>query len=103
MTTAATSASASSTVNERWNAASSSAPERTAALTTPPRAVAARRLALILRRMERDATPAMSGAPPLIVSYAGVLGGAERILLDCVTRLGAPAVVACPEGALAAE
>jgi glycosyltransferase involved in cell wall biosynthesis len=43
----------------------------------------------------------MSGAPPLIVSYAGVLGGAERILLDCATRLGEPVVVACPEGPLA--
>jgi glycosyltransferase involved in cell wall biosynthesis len=53
--------------------------------------------------MERDATPGMSGAPPLIVSYAGVLGGAERVLLDCATRLGEPVVVACPEGPLAAR
>ncbi len=30
---------------------------------------------------------AMSGSPVLIVSYSGVLGGAERILLDCATRL----------------
>jgi glycosyltransferase involved in cell wall biosynthesis len=51
--------------------------------------------------MERDATHAMSGNPTLIVSYSGVLGGAERILLDCATRLGEPVVVACPEGALA--
>jgi glycosyltransferase involved in cell wall biosynthesis len=51
--------------------------------------------------MERDATPAMSGSPTLIVSYSGMLGGAERILLDCATRLDAPALVACPEGALA--
>jgi glycosyltransferase involved in cell wall biosynthesis len=51
--------------------------------------------------MERDATPAMSGNPTVIVSYSGVLGGAERILLDCATRLGEPVVVACPEGALA--
>ena len=43
----------------------------------------------------------MSGAPPLIVSYAGVLGGAERVLLDCATRLGEPVVIACPEGGLA--
>jgi glycosyltransferase involved in cell wall biosynthesis len=51
--------------------------------------------------MERDATQAMSGSPTLIVSYSGVLGGAERILLDCATRLGDPVIVACPEGALA--
>jgi glycosyltransferase involved in cell wall biosynthesis len=51
--------------------------------------------------MERDATPAMSGNPTVIVSYSGVLGGAERILLDCATRLGAPAVVMCPQGPLA--
>jgi hypothetical protein len=51
--------------------------------------------------MERDATQAMSGSPTVIVSYSGVLGGAERILLDCVTRLDEPVVVACPEGALA--
>jgi glycosyltransferase involved in cell wall biosynthesis len=44
----------------------------------------------------------MSGGPVLFISYAGVLGGAERVLLDCATRLARPAVVACPEGALAA-
>lgn len=43
----------------------------------------------------------MSGNPTLIVSYSGVLGGAERILLDCATRLETEPVVACPEGALA--
>ena len=43
----------------------------------------------------------MSGSPTLIVSYSGVLGGSERILLDCASRLPSPAVVACPEGALA--
>ena len=43
----------------------------------------------------------MSSAPPLIVSYAGVLGGAERVLLDCATRLDEPATVACPQGPLA--
>jgi glycosyltransferase involved in cell wall biosynthesis len=43
----------------------------------------------------------MTGRPTLIVSYSGVLGGAERILLDCASRLGAPACVACPEGPLA--
>ena len=43
----------------------------------------------------------MSGSPTVIVSYSGVLGGAERILLDCATRLGEPVVVACPEGPLA--
>ena len=68
-------------------------------MTTPPRAVASRRL--LVRGMERDATQAMSGSPTVIVSYSGVLGGAERILLDCATRLGEPVVVACPEGPLA--
>jgi len=53
--------------------------------------------------MERDATQDMSGSPNLIVSYSGVLGGAEHILLDCATRLETPVVVACPEGALATE
>ena len=38
----------------------------------------------------------------LFASYAGVLGGAERVLLDAVARLGRPAVVACPDGPLAA-
>ncbi len=46
---------------------------------------------------------AMAAAPVLFVSYSGILGGAERILLDCATRLRRPAVVACPEGRLAAE
>ena len=44
----------------------------------------------------------MTGAPPVVVSYAGVLGGAERVLLDCATRLGEPVLVACPDGALSA-
>jgi glycosyltransferase involved in cell wall biosynthesis len=44
----------------------------------------------------------MSGNPTVFVSYSGVLGGAERILLDCATRLPGPVLVACPEGGLAA-
>jgi glycosyltransferase involved in cell wall biosynthesis len=44
----------------------------------------------------------MDDRPVLFLSYAGVLGGAERVLLDCATRLGRPAVVACPDGQLAA-
>lgn len=40
-------------------------------------------------------------APVLFASYSGLLGGAERALLDCATRLPRPAVIACPEGALA--
>ena len=43
----------------------------------------------------------MGGRPVLFLSYSGVLGGAERVLLDCATRLGRPALVACPEGPLA--
>lgn len=41
--------------------------------------------------------------PILFASYAGVLGGAERVLLDCVTRLQRPLRVACPPGPLADE
>jgi glycosyltransferase involved in cell wall biosynthesis len=44
----------------------------------------------------------MGGPPILFLSYSGVLGGAERVLIDCATRLGRPALVACPEGPLAA-
>jgi glycosyltransferase involved in cell wall biosynthesis len=44
----------------------------------------------------------MDGRPILFLSYSGVLGGAERVLLDCATRLARPALVACPEGPLAA-
>src|SRR5215813_10672898 len=40
-------------------------------------------------------------APVLFASYSGLLGGAERVLLDCATRLPRPAIVACPEGPLA--
>jgi glycosyltransferase involved in cell wall biosynthesis len=43
----------------------------------------------------------MGGRPIVFLSYSGLLGGAERVLLDCATRLGRPAVVACPEGPLA--
>lgn len=39
--------------------------------------------------------------PVLFASYSGLFGGAERVLLDCATRLPHPAVVACPEGPLA--
>jgi len=39
----------------------------------------------------------------LFASYAGVLGGAERVLVDCVTRLERPLRVACPPGPLADE
>ena len=39
--------------------------------------------------------------PILFASYAGVLGGAERVLLDCATRLERPLRVACPDGPLA--
>ena len=44
----------------------------------------------------------MDDRPVLFLSYSGVLGGAERALLDCAVRLGRPALVACPEGPLAA-
>jgi glycosyltransferase involved in cell wall biosynthesis len=38
----------------------------------------------------------------LFVSYTSLLGGAERILLDRATALSGPAVLACPDGPLAA-
>ena len=37
----------------------------------------------------------------LFVSYSGLFGGAERILLDLATGLGEDPVIVCPEGALA--
>src|SRR4051812_21145177 len=43
----------------------------------------------------------MTDRPVLFASYSGVLGGAERVLLDCATRLDRPAVIACPGGPLA--
>jgi glycosyltransferase involved in cell wall biosynthesis len=46
---------------------------------------------------------AMPDHPVLLASYSGVLGGAERVLLDSATRLQRPVLIACPEGPLAAE
>jgi N-acetylglucosaminyl-diphospho-decaprenol L-rhamnosyltransferase len=46
----------------------------------------------------RRAAPA---GPVLLVAYAGVLGGAERILLDWGQALSGPVMLACPEGPLA--
>src|SRR4051794_29623645 len=40
--------------------------------------------------------------PILFATYSGLLGGAERVLLDCATRIPRPLLVACPEGPLAA-
>lgn len=45
----------------------------------------------------------MAGPPVLFVSYSGVFGGAEKVLLDCVTRLERRVEVACPDGPLAAR
>lgn len=39
--------------------------------------------------------------PALAVSYSGLLGGAERILLDVAAGLPDPPLIACPEGPLA--
>src|SRR5690348_17102215 len=39
--------------------------------------------------------------PALFVSYAGVLGGAEQLLLDVASGLADTPTLACPEGALA--
>src|SRR3954447_9319687 len=43
----------------------------------------------------------MTDRPVLFAAYAGVLGGAERVLLDVATRLDRPLVIACPEAPLA--
>jgi glycosyltransferase involved in cell wall biosynthesis len=37
----------------------------------------------------------------VFASYSGLLGGAERVLLDCATRLERPLAIACPPGPLA--
>jgi GT2 family glycosyltransferase/glycosyltransferase involved in cell wall biosynthesis len=39
--------------------------------------------------------------PALFVSYAGLLGGAERLLLDAASAFNEPPTLACPEGPLA--
>jgi glycosyltransferase involved in cell wall biosynthesis len=44
----------------------------------------------------------MPRPPVVLLSYSGVLGGAERILLDGAVRLARPVLVACPDGPLAA-
>jgi glycosyltransferase involved in cell wall biosynthesis len=43
----------------------------------------------------------MTDRPVLFASYSGLLGGAERVLLDCATRLERPVQIACPDGPLA--
>ena len=43
----------------------------------------------------------MGSGSVLLLSYSGVLGGAERVLLDCAVRLESSAGIACPEGPLA--
>ena len=43
----------------------------------------------------------MTRRPVLLVSAAGVLGGAERVLLDWAEALERPAILACPPGPLA--
>ncbi len=57
------------------------------------------RAQLAALRRARHGAPAR--APVLLVSYAGVLGGAERVLLDWSGALPAPVLLACPEGPLA--
>ena len=47
------------------------------------------------------ANAAGPGAPLLLVAFAGVLGGAERVLLDWARALERRAVLACPPGPLA--
>ena len=37
----------------------------------------------------------------LFISYSGVFGGAERVLIDCANSLAPASCVACPEGPLA--
>src|SRR4051812_35364077 len=40
------------------------------------------------------------GGTGLFASYSGLMGGAERVLLDAAGRVGRPLRVACPEGGL---
>ena len=48
----------------------------------------------------RDAAPSNDRAV-LFVSYSGLFGGSERVLLDVATGLGGEPVVVCPDGPLA--
>jgi glycosyltransferase involved in cell wall biosynthesis/GT2 family glycosyltransferase len=48
------------------------------------------------------ATAAERGAPVLAIAAAGVLGGAERVLLDWLAAVERPVLLACPPGALRA-
>jgi glycosyltransferase involved in cell wall biosynthesis len=43
----------------------------------------------------------MTGPPILLVTAAGVLGGAERVLIDWAGALERPALLACPPGPVA--
>jgi N-acetylglucosaminyl-diphospho-decaprenol L-rhamnosyltransferase len=74
-----------------------SAPEPTA-----PRRARAASSAPLPTAPRRAHAASSAPAPVLLVSYAGALGGAERILLDWGAAVAAPVVLACPEGPLAA-
>jgi N-acetylglucosaminyl-diphospho-decaprenol L-rhamnosyltransferase len=58
-----------------------------------------------IRAIAAEGEPARDRRRPgglcLFVSYSGLLGGGERILLDLAPRLARAVAVACPEGALA--
>ena len=41
--------------------------------------------------------------PILMVSYSGILGGAERVLIGCAAALEGEICLACPEGDVARE
>src|SRR3954453_14313160 len=84
-----------------WASTSASAPDRKTALTTPPRAVRARRLPGARGAAIGGDARSCSPVTIVIASYSGLFGGAERVLYDCATRIRQPVAVMCPEGPLA--
>src|SRR3954451_19101561 len=84
-----------------WATTSASAPDRKTALTTPPRAVRARRLPGARGAAIGGDARSCSPVTIVIASYSGLFGGAERVLYDRATRIRQPVAVICPEGALA--
>jgi glycosyltransferase involved in cell wall biosynthesis len=55
----------------------------------------------MLARGPVSSAPVSGRRPVVFASYTGLMGGAERTLLDAAVRLERPLVVVCPEGPLA--